>query len=438
MIPPTSTNLLTPVKSRSANGGGGHEAFWENANLYFGRVFGSAGVEDEWRDVLSSPRRVVTVSCPIRRDNGRIQTFTGYRVQHNNTLGPYKGGLRMASSVARDEVMALAMLQTWKNALVNLPYGGAKGGIVCDPKTLSTHEKERLIRRWTNEVHQDIGPELDIPAPDMGTDAQCMAWVMDTYSQIKGHQVLGVVTGKPVDLGGSVGREEATGRGVTLTLARYLDKVQNKTLDGLKDRRAGLRPGRLPRRPPLRRARGGRRGGQRQVRRDLEPRRPRPRRRRGLLRRDRPTDGLPRRRGRHERGAAHPCACDVLIPAALENQITADVAPHVQARIVVEGANGPTTPDADAILLDNGVTVLPDILANAGGVTVSYFEWVQGLDAYFWDLDRVRAELAKVMDRAFDRVNAAADADDCDYRRAAYTLAVRRVAGAAKMKGLFP
>ena len=433
VIPPTSTNLLTPVKPEN----NGHEAFWKNANRYFERVFDSAGVEDEWRDVLATPRRIVTVSCPIRRDNGRIQTFTGYRVQHNNTLGPYKGGLRMASSVARDEVMALAMLQTWKNALVNLPYGGAKGGIVCDPKTLSAGEKERLIRRWTNEVHQDIGPELDIPAPDMGTDARCMAWVMDTYSQIKGHQVLGVVTGKPVELGGSVGREEATGRGVMYALARHLDVVQNATLDGLKIAvqgfgQVGSHAARLC----------AERGADVVAVSDQFG---------GIWNPDgldldaalayyaengQLTDFPDAEAITNEELLT--CACDVLIPAALENQITADVAPHVQARIVAEGANGPTTPDADAILLDNGVTVLPDILANAGGVTVSYFEWVQGLDAYFWDLERVRAELKKVMDRAFDRVNAAADADDCDYRRAAYTLAVRRVAGAARMKGLFP
>ena len=425
-----ATNLLAPNVER-------HDRFWENANRYFEKVYDTMHLDAEWRDVLSSPRRIVTVSCPIRRDDGRIQTFTGYRVQHNNALGPFKGGLRMAPSVARDEVMALAMLQTWKNALVSLPYGGAKGGIVCDVKTLSAAEKERLIRRWTNECHKNIGPEIDIPAPDMGTDAQCMAWIMDTYSALRGSQTLGVVTGKPVSLGGSVGREEATGRGVMNVLLRYLQVVQDTDLRGKKIAvqgfgQVGFHAARLcAEKGALIVAVSDQFGGL------WDP------------------DGLDvAAAGAYyaENGQLtdYPdadaitneelltCECDVLIPAALENQLDARVAPHVKAKVVAEGANGPTTPDADEALREMGVTVLPDILANAGGVTVSYFEWVQGLDHYFWDLSRVRTELQRIMELAFDRVNAMADEADCDYRTAAYTLAISRVAEASRLKGLFP
>src|ERR1700742_544837 len=210
-----------------------HSKFWKNAHLYFDRVYQTMGLDPLWRAVLSSPKRVLTVSCPVRMDDGSIQVFTGYRAQHNNARGPFKGGIRYDAAVNMDEVMALAMLQTWKNALVDLPYGGAKGGIVCDPKTLSAGEKERLTRRFTSEIMPIIGPQHDIPAPDAGTDAQVMSWVLDTYSMMVGYQALGVVTGKPVILGGSVGREEATGRGVMFTLRAFL-KTQNKSLDGVR------------------------------------------------------------------------------------------------------------------------------------------------------------------------------------------------------------
>src|SRR4051812_24251521 len=208
----------------------GQAKFWQNANTYFNRVYDDLKLDLNVRPMLATPKRVLTVSCPIRMDDGRYQTFTGYRVQHNNTLGPFKGGLRYDLGVDRDEVMALAMLQTWKNALVGLPFGGAKGGIACDPRALSLAEKERLTRRYTSEVMPIIGPNVDIPAPDAGTDAQVMAWLMDTYSMMVGHQELGVVTGKPVSLGGSVGREEATGRGVTYVLRRFFQTL-NRTLE---------------------------------------------------------------------------------------------------------------------------------------------------------------------------------------------------------------
>src|SRR5712671_5989946 len=208
-----------------------HSKFWQNAHLYFDRVYQTMHLDETWRAVLSSPKRVMVVSCPIRMDDGRIQVFTGYRAQHNNARGPFKGGIRYDTSVSRDEVMALAMLQTWKNALVDLPFGGAKGGIVCDPKKLSMTEKERLTRRYTSEIMPIIGPNQDIPAPDAGTDGQIMAWILDTYSMMVGYQALGVVTGKPVSVGGSVGREEATGRGVMNILRKFL-ATQNKQIEG--------------------------------------------------------------------------------------------------------------------------------------------------------------------------------------------------------------
>src|SRR5687767_9893368 len=423
------TDRLAPTTNRHSN-------FWQNAHLYFDRVFQAMNLDATWRAVLTTPKRVLTVSCPIRRDDGTIQVFTGYRAQHNGARGPFKGGIRYDVSVTQDECMALAMLQTWKNALVDLPYGGAKGGIVCDPKKLSLGEKERLTRRYTSEILPIIGPNQDIPAPDLGTDSQVMAWILDTYSMMVGHQELGVVTGKPVSLGGSVGREEATGRGIMNVLRKYL-ATQNKQLAGVKIAiqgfgNVGFHTARL------------------------------------LAARGAVIIGISAKEGGvfdengididaagayyKEHGVLTDfaggdpisnedlltCECDVLVPAAMENTITEEVAPHIQARTVVEGANGPTTPGADDILRERGVTVLPDILANAGGVTVSYFEWVQGLDNYFWDAKRVQDELQKIMERAFDAVNAKADEADCDYRTAAYTIAIARVAEACRLKGLFP
>ncbi|HET6251740.1 MAG TPA: Glu/Leu/Phe/Val dehydrogenase [Tepidisphaeraceae bacterium] len=413
-----------------------HSKFWQSAHLYFDRVYQSMNLDPLWRSVLSTPKRVLTVSCPIKMDDGKIQVFTGYRAQHNNARGPFKGGIRYDTAVNMDEVMALAMLQTWKNALVDLPYGGAKGGVVCDPRTLSMDEKMRLTRRYTSEIMPIIGPMHDIPAPDAGTDAQVMAWVLDTYSMMVGHQALGVVTGKPVTLGGSVGREEATGRGVMYTLRKFLN-TQNKKLSDVRVAvqgfgNVGYHAARL------------------------------------LASHGATVVGISERSsgiydetgidvealGRHykETGSLNDfgsgdsvsneelltCDCDVLIPAAMESTVNATVAPHVKARVVCEGANGPTTPEADEMLRDNGVTLLPDILANAGGVTVSYFEWVQGLENFFWDLKRVQDELQRVMERAFDEVNAKADEADCDYRTAAYTIAISRVAEASRLKGLFP
>jgi glutamate dehydrogenase (NAD(P)+) len=413
-----------------------HSPFWHNAHQYFDTVYKTMKLDPLWRAVLASPRRVLTVSCPIKMDDGRIQVFTGYRCQHNGALGPFKGGIRFDPHVNQDEVMALAMLQTWKNALVGLPFGGAKGGVVCDPKKLSPGEKERLTRRYTAELLPVIGPNHDIPAPDAGTDAQIMAWVLDTYSMMVGYQALGVVTGKPVSVGGSVGREEATGRGVMNVLRKFLD-TQGKTLTGTRVAvqgfgNVGYHAARLlDDRGATVIAIGEKGGGvYDDAGVDIEAA--------GQFYREAGTlNGYPGGDAITNEELVT-CECDVLAPCAMENTIDADVAPHVKAKIVVEGANGPTTPDADSILRENGVTVLPDILANAGGVTVSYFEWVQGLDNFFWDRKRVQDELQKVMERAFDEVNAKADEADCDYRTAAYTIAISRVAEACRLKGLFP
>ncbi|HEV2292888.1 MAG TPA: Glu/Leu/Phe/Val dehydrogenase [Tepidisphaeraceae bacterium] len=424
-----STDRLTPVPEK-------HSKFWQNAHLYFDRVYTSMNLDPTWRAVLSSPKRVLTVSCPVRMDDGSIQVFTGYRAQHNNARGPFKGGIRYDMHVSRDEVMALAMLQTWKNALVDLPYGGAKGGIVCDPKKLSIGEKERLTRRYTHEIMPIIGPVNDIPAPDAGTDAQVMSWFLDTYSMMVGYQALGVVTGKPVAIGGSVGREEATGRGVMNILRKFLG-TQNKSLAGTRVAiqgfgNVGYHTARLlHERGAIIVAISERASGiydESGLNIDLA----------GAFYKENRTltdfgdaDAIS-----NEELLA--CDCDVLIPAAMENTVDADIAPHVKARVVCEAANGPTTPAADEILRDHGVTILPDILANAGGVTVSYFEWVQGLDNFFWDHKRVQDELQRIMEKSFDAVNAKADEADCDYRTAAYTIAISRVAEALRLKGLFP
>ena len=428
---PSATNRLG-VEAKPID-----NTFWQNVTSYFEKTYDTMPLDQLWRPVLGNPKRITTVSCPIKMDDGRIQVFTGFRVQHNNARGPYKGGLRYDPAVDRNEVMALAMLQTWKNALVDLPFGGAKGGVVCDTKKLSLNEKERLTRRYTNGILHVIGPMDDIPAPDLGTDAQVMAWLLDTYSTVTGHHSLGVVTGKPVALGGSVGREEATGRGVMCVLKRFYEVTQNRSVDGLKIAIQGFgqvgyfAAKLLDELGASVVAISDQYGGvfnENGI--DIEAA--------GNYYKEhkRLTDFDGGDAVNNEDVLA--CECDVLIPAARENTLDATIAPHVKARVIVEAANGPTTPEADAMLREAGVTILPDILANAGGVTVSYFEWVQGLNNYFWDLQRVRGELEKVMNRAFDAVNAKADEADCDYRMAAYTIAVGRVLEAQKLKGLFP
>jgi glutamate dehydrogenase (NAD(P)+) len=385
---------------------------------------------------LRHPRRALVVSIPVKMDDGKTAVFTGYRVHHNSVLGPTKGGLRYAPDVSLGEVSALAMLMSWKCALMGLPYGGAKGGVRCDPRRLSRQELENLTRRYTAEIILLIGPDLDIPAPDMGTDEQVMAWMMDTYSMTQGRTVPGVVTGKPLIIGGSAGRREATGRGIVYVLYQAARRLGQE----LRGRRVvvqgfgnvGSVAARLLWREGCVIAGiGDFRGG------IWNP------------------DGLDiRQLEAHvaESGSvvgfpgAEPIAnedlltqpCDVLIPAAVGSVIHADNADRIKATIVTEGANAPTTPEADVILRERGVTVIPDILANAGGVVVSYFEWVQGLQYYFWRESEITTRLQEVMTRAFNRVWGLATKDGTDLRTAALMEGIRRVAEGYRIRGLYP
>ena len=392
------------------------------------------------REVLRVPQRELTVNFPVKRDDGSISMFTGYRVQHNLSRGPTKGGIRFHPAVDIDEVRALAMWMTWKCALVNIPYGGAKGGVVVDPSALSLGELERLTRRFASDISILLGPEKDIPAPDMGTNAQVMAWMMDTISMHRGYTVPAVITGKPVEVGGSLGRTDATGRGVSL-MVQAISKQLGRRLDGLEvivqgfgnvgGTAAALLQKMGCKVVGVSDATGGYycRGGL-----DVPAMR-------------RYADSHPRHalEGYQtsecelvSNAALLELPCDVLIPAALENQITANNADRIRASVIVEGANGPTTPEADAIFEERGVTVVPDILANAGGVTVSYFEWVQGLQEFFWDESDINQKLDRIMMQAFDQVVAMADEKRVSLRLAAYLLAVRRVADAVLIRGIYP
>ena len=388
------------------------------------------------REVLRSPRRALTLSLPIRMDDGTLKVFQGFRVQHNNARGPCKGGIRYHPNVSFDEVQALASWMTWKCATVNIPFGGAKGGIICDPKHLSRHELERLTRRYAYEISDFIGPDRDIPAPDVYTDAQVMAWIMDTYSMTLGHNAPGVVTGKPVFLGGSLGRHEATARGCVYVIRCAFD-VENidytratAAIQGFGN--AGSIAAELLHRIGTKvLAVSDSNGG------ILD--------RKGL---DIPNVVAHKAKTGSVAGfpGAKPIAgeevleldCDVLIPAALENQITLANADRVKARIVAEAANGPTTPGADRILFEKGIVVIPDILANAGGVTVSYFEWVQDLQELFWEVEDVNRKLEKIMGKAFGDVHNSAREYKVDMRTGAYILAVDRVVKATEARGIWP
>lgn len=393
-------------------------------------------LDDDLRDHLRACKRELVAHFPVRMDSGRVRTFTGYRVQHNVARGPAKGGIRYHPAVDLDEVRALAMWMTWKCALVNIPFGGAKGGVTVDPRELPLGELERLTRRYATEVAILISPEADIPAPDMGTNEQVMAWIMDTVSMHHGHSVPGVVTGKPVALGGTLGRAEATGRGVAIIAQAALEQIEqpikgttvaiqgfgnvglNAALAfqalgarvvGLSDRSGGV----------------------------YQP------------------DGLNLTRVCDCKGETGRCVdyadaevitnaellelpVDILVPAAMEGQITAHNANKIRAKLVVEGANGPATPEADATLQERGIRVVPDILANAGGVVVSYFEWVQDFNRYFWDLAEVNRNMERVLRHAFAEVMATAQRERATLRAAALMVAVGRVAEAMKLRGIYP
>jgi glutamate dehydrogenase (NAD(P)+) len=385
---------------------------------------------------LRYPRRALVVSVPTLMDDGHMEVFLGYRVHHCTVLGPTKGGIRYHPGVSLPEVSALAMLMSWKCALMQLPYGGAKGGVACEPGRMSPRELERMTRRYTAEVMLLIGPDLDIPAPDMGTDEQTMAWILDTYAMTQGRTVPGVVTGKPILVGGSAGRRDATGRGLVYVLSQAVREV------GLE-----LRGARVA-------IQGFGNVGSVTAR---------------LLWREGATvigvsdagGGVFNPKGLDIKALASHAAqagtvagfadadplsntellevpCDVLVPAALGGQLTERNAERVHAKIIVEGANGPTTPEADSILTDRGILLIPDILANAGGVIVSYFEWVQGLQYHFWRESEINSRLQEIMTRAFNQVNATAKRERVDLRTAALMVGIGRVAEAFRLRGLYP
>jgi glutamate dehydrogenase (NAD(P)+) len=394
------------------------------------------GLDSDIHQRLRLPRRALVVSIPVLMDSGKTEVFTGYRVHHSTVLGPTKGGVRYAPDVDLGEVSALAMLMSWKCALMGLPYGGAKGGVRCNPRTMSLKEKEGLTRRYTAEIILLIGPDLDIPAPDLGTDEQTMAWMMDTYSMTQGKSVPGVVTGKPLIVGGSAGRREATGRGIVYAIyqaARHLGyeirgrKVVVQGFGNVGSVAARL----LWREGCVIVAVGDVKGG------IYNPA--------GLDIRQLETHiaeagsvvGFPGADAvTNEELLTLPC--DIVVPAAVGGQIHARNADRIKASLVAEGANGPTTPEGDAILRDRGVTVIPDILANAGGVVVSYFEWVQGLQYYFWRESEITARLQEIMTRAFNRVWALGTKESTDLRTAALMEGIRRVAEGYKVRGLYP
>ncbi len=409
---------------------------YEMALAQYDRAVKHLALKRGIEDYLRAPKRELTVNFPVRMDDRSVKIFTGYRVHHSTARGPTKGGIRYHPGVTLDEVRALAMWMTWKCAVLNLPYGGAKGGVVCDPKLLSLQELENLTRRYATEISVLMSPEGDIPAPDVNTTPQIMAWIMDTYSMHRGYSVPAVVTGKPVPVGGSLGRAEATGRGVMVSTREALAQL-NFPLKGARVAVQGFgNVGSVS--ASLLHAAGARivavsdsRGG------TLNPAGLDPG---ALVRHKRESgrlDDYPGGQPITNEGLLV-SDCDVLIPAALEQQITAANAERIRARLVVEGANGPTTPEADAILGARGMLVIPDILANAGGVVVSYFEWVQDLQSFFWSEEEINERLERLMVRAFREVGATVRDKGVDWRTAALIRAVERVAEAIMILGIYP
>ena len=410
---------------------------FETAKAQVDIVADLIGLDGGLRDTLKAPKRELTVHFPVRMDSGDYRIYTGYRVQYNMARGPTKGGIRYHPQVTLDEVRALAAWMTWKCAVVDIPYGGAKGGVVCDPKHMSHGELERLTRRYASEIAPIIGPEMDIPAPDVYTDSQTMAWIMDTYSMQKGYSVPGVVTGKPISLGGSEGRGEATGRGCAYVIreaardlgvrvkggtvavqgfgnagsvaSRLLYDEQGAKIVALSDSKGGIykADGLNPHAVEEYKTKTG------------------------------SVVGFPGSKAISNEEVLE-AKVDVLVPAALENQITKKNADKIQAKIVAEAANGPTVPEADTILFQKKIAVLPDVLANAGGVTVSYFEWAQDIQGYFWELDEVNSRLERVMVRSYNDVHKVALDRKVNNRTAAYVLAIQRVVDAMQIRGIYP
>jgi glutamate dehydrogenase (NAD(P)+) len=409
---------------------------FEIAKTRFERAADVLHLPGDLRELMIQPKRQLIVSIPVRMDNGEIHAFEGYRVQHNIARGPAKGGIRYHPSVSLDQMKALAFLMTWKCATVNIPYGGGKGGVVCDPKSMSPGELERLTRRYASEILVMIGPDRDIPAPDVNTDSQTMAWIMDTYSMTVGHSILGVVTGKPVALGGSRGRDEATARGC-LYVIREACKVKNIHLDNAKVAiqgfgSVGSTTARLLHEDGARIiALSDSHGGVVNLK--------------GLdvleaVGHKQKTKSLEGLKGSEPISNAEllELKCDVLVPAALENQITSENGAKVKASIVAEAANAAITPGADELLIKSGSFLIPDILCNAGGVIVSYFEWVQDLQGLFWSEGEVNNQLERIMVRSFKEVYDLSQKHKVNTRVAAYVQAVGRVADATRVRGLFP
>lgn len=412
---------------------------WKMALEQFDHAARYLDLKEGIYEMMRHPKRELTVNFPVRMDDGSVRIFTGYRVHHSTVRGPTKGGIRYSLGVTLDEVRALAMWMTWKVAVANLPFGGAKGGVICNPKELSQNELESLTRRYATEISILMSPEGDIPAPDMGTTPQVMAWIMDTYSMHRGHSLPAVVTGKPVEVGGSLGRLEATGRGVRVIAgeaANYLgmdlagSTVAVQGFGNVGSVSAKLLQEAGARIVAVSDSRGG----------IYDPN--------GLniaeVVQHKQETGSVAGFGAAE-GVTNAelleLPVDILVPSAMEHQITEKNAPHIQARLIVEGANGPTTPEADVILKERGRLVVPDILANAGGVTVSYFEWVQGLQFFFWSEQEINERLRQVMGKSFAdvvEIMQLYEAENLDMRMAAYILAISRVNQATLLRGIYP
>jgi glutamate dehydrogenase (NAD(P)+) len=427
---------MATTVSEVINGQSHRQNPWDLAQLQFRHVAERLGMSDSTREVLGDTDRILEVAVPVRMDSGRVQMFKGFRVQHNDTRGPYKGGIRYHPWVSVDMIKALAMWMTWKCAVVNIPFGGAKGGVICNPAEMSHEEIERLTRRFTSAIQAAIGPDRDIPAPDVNTNAQVMAWILDTYSQNTGHRALGCVTGKPINLGGTLGREYATSQGLAFVvqeaaksigmnlegariviqgfgnvgshLARIFDAMGARVIGVSDVKGAVMNRARLDLRALLDYVAGT-----------------------GTV------VGFPEAES-IDRDAVMEIECDILCPCALGSALHSGNADRIKTRMIAEGANGPTTSEADETLQDKGILVLPDILANAGGVTVSYFEWVQGLMSFFWTEEEINQRLRQVMVTAYREVYERAEREHTDLRTAALETGIERVADAIEKLGLYP
>lgn len=413
-----------------------HSEFLDTVLAQYDHAAARLNLDQSTRAVLRSWKREYSTNFPVIMDNGEVRIFTGHRIQHSQARGPAKGGIRYHPDVSIDEARALAMLMTWKCAVVRLPFGGAKGAVACDPARLSAGEAERLTRRFTAELEPIIGPDSDIPAPDLGTGSREMAWIMDTYSMHRGYSVPGVVTGKPIDLGGSEGRQEATGRGVALSVAMAAPRLglpwpgSRVVVQGFGNVGSVAARQLAQRGCPVIAVSDVNGGIYNPNGLDLS-------RLTRYVQEHRRIDGFP---GAEpvDNAALLELETDILVPAALENQITVDNANRIKARLIVEAANGPITSGADKILAERGVPIVPDILANAGGVTVSYFEWVQDRESYFWSEGEIYQRLERIMGQAFEEVWQRSETEGTTLREAALMIGIERVARAVQLRGLYP